>query len=106
VSYRPLPPSVKITEGLEGMGLVANHLIPAGTVIGLGHVRYAGQPDGWLRTPLGGFINHSLTPNCQAQLRDKEIWIVALRNIEEGQELTVFYWLPSYETPIKTGEWS
>ena len=104
-TYRPLPESVRLSEGIEGFGIFARQYIPAARAIGLGHVRFHGQPDGWLRTPLGGFVNHSLSPNCQAQLRGAEIWIVALRDIEPEEELTVFYWLPSYEEPIKTGEW-
>ncbi|HEY2805944.1 MAG TPA: SET domain-containing protein-lysine N-methyltransferase [Gemmatimonadales bacterium] len=38
-------------------------------------------------------INHSCEPNCEAILsaEDREIWIVALRKIEKGEELTYDY---------------
>lgn len=39
------------------------------------------------------FINHSCDPNCEAVLsaEDREIWIVALRDIAAGEELTYDY---------------
>lgn len=36
-------------------------------------------------------INHSCEPNCEAQIIDDEIWIVALRDIPKGEELTFDY---------------
>ncbi len=36
-------------------------------------------------------INHSCDPNCEAQIIDDEIWIVALRDIAKGAELTFDY---------------
>lgn len=37
------------------------------------------------------FINHSCEPNCEAVLAEKEIHIVALRDIPAGEELTYDY---------------
>jgi len=37
------------------------------------------------------FINHSCAPNCEAELEDGHIWIVASRDIRKGEELTVNY---------------
>ncbi len=37
------------------------------------------------------FINHSCAPNCEAELAGDRIWIVAVQNIEEGQEITFNY---------------
>ena len=36
-------------------------------------------------------INHSCTPNCEAELGDEQIWIIALRDIQAGEELTFNY---------------
>ena len=37
-------------------------------------------------------VNHSCEPNCEAQIdEDLGIWLVALREIEEGEELTFNY---------------
>ena len=44
------------------------------------------QPDNPAR-----FFNHSCQPNCEAQLDDDEIWIVALRDIRPGEELSFDY---------------
>ena len=36
-------------------------------------------------------INHSCCPNCEAELIDQHVWIVALRDIEAGEEITFNY---------------
>jgi uncharacterized protein len=36
-------------------------------------------------------LNHSCAPNCEAQEDGERIWIVALRNIRAGEELTFNY---------------
>jgi SET domain-containing protein len=37
------------------------------------------------------FLNHSCAPNCEAQFDENRIWIIALRNIRAGEELTFNY---------------
>ncbi len=37
------------------------------------------------------FLNHSCAPNCEALLEEERIWIVALRDIRAGEELTFNY---------------
>jgi uncharacterized protein len=37
------------------------------------------------------FINHSCDPNCEADEREDRVWIVALRKIAPGEELTYDY---------------
>lgn len=37
------------------------------------------------------FINHSCSPNCEAQLEEGRIWIVALRDIAATEEVTFNY---------------
>jgi hypothetical protein len=36
-------------------------------------------------------INHSCSPNCEIDISDGHIWIVALRDIKAGEELTYNY---------------
>jgi uncharacterized protein len=36
-------------------------------------------------------INHSCTPNCEAQMEDERIWIIARRHIRPGEEITFNY---------------
>jgi uncharacterized protein len=37
------------------------------------------------------FINHSCAPNCEAEVREGKIWVVATRDIRAGEELTFNY---------------
>ena len=37
------------------------------------------------------YINHSCNPNCETLQTQRAIWIVALRDIHEGEELTYNY---------------
>ena len=44
------------------------------------------QPDNPAR-----FVNHSCEPNCEAIQRDDRIWLIALRDIRAGEELSFDY---------------
>ena len=37
------------------------------------------------------FINHSCAPNCESQLIENQIWIIAVRPIASGEEVTFNY---------------
>jgi len=37
------------------------------------------------------FINHSCAPNCEAEWDEERLWIVALRDIQPGEELAFNY---------------
>jgi hypothetical protein len=37
------------------------------------------------------FLNHSCAPNCEAEMEDGRIWIVATRDIRAGEEVTFNY---------------
>jgi hypothetical protein len=97
--YKPLPESVTIKQsGINGLGLFAEQQIMQGTNLGISHIKI---DDTILRTPLGGFINHSNTPNCaKVELRAngyqgetfKKKWnLVTLQDIKKGEELTLRY---------------
>ena len=69
--YRPLPKNLKICNSeIEGHGIFANCDIKKGTDLGSTHIKC--QHGGYVRTPLGGFVNHSLQNNCE--LFVKEDW--------------------------------
>jgi SET domain-containing protein len=36
-------------------------------------------------------INHSCAPNCEAEMEDDHIWIIAKRDIQPGEEITFNY---------------
>ena len=59
--YKPLPDSLTIKpSGIDGLGLFAREGIAQGTNLGMSHLKFNGTI---LRTPLGGFVNHSNTAN-------------------------------------------
>jgi len=100
--YKPLPESLTIKQsGINGIGLFADQKIMQGTNLGMSHLKIG---DTIFRTPLGGFINHANDPNCvKAELRMtnedmqghkytyKKWNLITIRNIKEGEELTVRY---------------
>ena len=95
MNYKPLPDSLTIKEShIQGLGLFATTDIPE-SILGIGWVRQDYFPDGFIRTPMGGFINHSENPNCE-KLEHEEVgvmWLKAVRDIKAGEELTIKYTL-------------
>ena len=95
--YRPLPNYLTIQPSkIESLGLFAIKDIPAYEVIGMTHVQWFGEDNNLLRTPLGGFINHSDRPNCEIQGRMTR-HLYTLQDIEAGTELTVKYTMYTLE---------
>ena len=92
--YQPLPSGLTIADsGIAGQGLFTTRRLVMGTMLGISHYRIEGR---YIRTPLGGFINHSETPNCErSQVRIRpgfDRWnIVVIEDIDEGDELTLKY---------------
>ena len=61
--YRPLPKQLTIKNSpIEGLGLFATEEIKANTFIGITHIRDEQLENKYIRTPLGGFYNHSNDP--------------------------------------------
>ena len=95
--YKPLPETltIKISK-VDGLGLFAKEGIAQGTNLGMSHLKIE---DKIIRTPLGGFINHSGDANCvKVELRmenekfNYKKWnLITLQDIKEGEELTVRY---------------
>ena len=91
-TYRPLPSMLTIKDsGIDGLGLFARSDIESPIELGITHVENKKFEDGLIRTPLGGFINHSTTPNCELidHLGNKHLRVI--KDIEAGEELTVTY---------------
>ncbi|HIG68294.1 MAG TPA: SET domain-containing protein [Porticoccaceae bacterium] len=91
-SYRPLPRYLTIKDsGIDGLGLFASEDIAAGTYAGETHVKIDEHQD-WLRTPLGGFINHSEQPNAKINLITDGVRALTIEKaVKKGEEITVFY---------------
>ncbi len=92
--YQPLPAGLTIADsGIDGQGVFTTRRLVAGTELGISHYRIDGE---YIRTPLGGFINHADEPNCQrTQIRIRpgfDKWnLTVMDDIEEGCELTLKY---------------
>ena len=113
--YEPLHRDLTIERSsIHGLGVFAIKDIPKDIILGISHVRDKNNPSchhkGYIRTPLGGFINHSPQPNCikvhprswipshqWAIIKEGDepssMAIRTSRDIKEGEELTVFYTL-------------
>jgi len=92
--YRPLPKSLTIkSSGIEGLGLFALEPIKKETNLGISHRSEMDDDfdEEYIRTPLGGFINHSEKPNCELVWRyfGYELW--TLEDIKKDEELTLKY---------------
>lgn len=100
-------------SAVHGRGVYAKQFIPKGTRI----IEYTGERVPWEAAPddpndphtfnfglengdvinpeIGGndarWINHSCNPNCEAVEEDEHIFIYAVRNIEDGEELLYDY---------------
>ena len=98
-TYRPLPNGLTIMESkIEGLGLYAQEDFSAGEVIGETHVfSVSTTRTERVRTPLGGFINHSEEPNCYISTDTEERILHSVRPIKAGEELTVYYRFESYD---------
>ena len=139
--YRPLPDGLTIKNSpIEGLGLFTNVEIKKNTFIGVTHIRDEQFDNKYIRTPLGGFYNHSNNPtvmrmvsdflpklkfgdmvdpkmagkqikdgktdrenmyyNLQDKIDAQYMFMVTVRDIKAGEELTANYNLYTYP---KTG---
>ena len=102
MNYRPLPSQLRLGfSKIHDIGVFAKENIKQGHNFGTSHLKLGSQ---LIRTPLGGFLNHSDNPNCfKTKLRYTNednpdikfgytVWnLVAIKKIKEGEELTVKY---------------
>jgi len=117
--YRPLPNQLTIRNSkIEGLGLFSDIKIIKNSFIGITHVKHESFPNNYIRTPLGGFYNHSKNPNIiklgtdifpeyefgktldsnSFSSRNKKnrenlnyFFLVSIKDIDPGQELLAQY---------------
>ena len=91
-TYKPLPSYLIIKESsIEGLGLFTTTNIDNNFRIGTTHILDTRFPNGYSRTPLGGFFNHSETPNCKVVYDGDFIYLETINEIMAGEELTAKY---------------
>jgi len=96
--YRPLPHNLTVKKStIEGLGLFATTDIEKNTFLGITHIFNKSFINSWIRTPLGGFYNHSVTPNCSlvdSYVGEDFVYIKTLRTLKDisaGDEITCTY---------------
>ena len=82
---------------IEGLGLYSTESLIHGKFLGISHVVNDKFENGYIRTPLGAFVNHSDFPNCEFYKDDDYIKLRTIRHINIGHELTAEYWLYDIE---------
>ena len=90
--YKPLPDCLTIRESdINGIGLFAAQDIDSGKNLGITHLYDWSFEDSYIRTPLGGFINHSEEPNVQKYQIGNDYFIKVIKDIDVGEEITLKY---------------
>ena len=94
--YKPLPDSLTLRKStINGLGVFACKAIPKDVDLGITHIfklEFAYYfPQSVMRTPLGGFLNHSETPNCMIEKEDSIWYLLTLQDIQCDTELTIKY---------------
>tara|TARA_Y100001951_G_C11097661_1_gene160223 strand:+ start:188 stop:472 length:285 start_codon:yes stop_codon:yes gene_type:complete len=87
--FKPLPDGLLIQKSsIDGQGLFTNKFIEENEKLGLSHIVVEGEI---IRTPLGGFVNHSNNPNCIKEQEGDKYYLYTLRNIKAWEEITCKY---------------
>ncbi len=69
--YKPLPKQLTIKKSpIDGLGLYAVENIKKNSYIGVTHIRDEQFENKYIRTPVGGFYNHSNEPNVIRMVSD------------------------------------
>jgi SET domain-containing protein len=108
--FMPTPFRLSVHRSHSGRGLFAQERIRKGSCV----IEYIGRPatprqmklnrgkylfwtsdttmiDGNIPANVARFINHSCAPNCEIKIRRRRIYVIALRAIEPGEELSYDY---------------
>ena len=94
MNYKPLPHGLTILKSkIDGLGLFATQYILKNTVLGIIHIHDSRFENNCIRTPLGGFINHSEDPNLQTYSEKDFKYIKTIKEVTTAEELTLKYTL-------------
>ena len=98
--YKPLPKELTIKNSeIEGLGLFTMCDIESDYIFGVTHIKDGKHsfPNGYIRTPLGGFINHSKESNSKLITEGDFLKLKTKRYIKAGEELTLTYSIIGYD---------
>jgi hypothetical protein len=117
--YEPLDLDLRVRRSTAGLGLFANEPIAKGACV----IEYVGPHldaakyqhsnssylfdvggeiwiDGAPRWNTARYINHSCAPNCEPVIRDRRVFIFALRDIKPDEELSYNYGSEFFDAKI------
>ena len=102
LQYKPLHESLTIKPSpTQGLGVFACKAIPKETDLGITHLQCKDLayhfPQNVVRTPLGGFLNHSEEPNCMIEQEGPIWYLVTLSDIPKDTEILIKYF-PNFLT--------
>jgi SET domain-containing protein len=91
-NYKPINPPLRLKKSkIEGLGLFTTRSISQDTNLGLSHIVRTNLFE-VVRTPIGGFVNHSENPNITFKnINGNDWYIFTLRDIKRNEELTADY---------------
>jgi hypothetical protein len=96
----------------KGLSLISNKHIKKGEEIAtilsntpneIGR-KISGNNDLW-ETKIGRYINHSNSPNTRASVKNDKVVIIAIKDIREGDEVTVNYGSLEDMLGVDKGTW-
>ena len=99
--FNPLPKCVELRKSeIHGYGLFAKKSIEANQDLGITHIADSRFPDGYIRTALGSYANHSKQPNIKGVRKADTYHFVTLREIAKDEELLLDYADFNYDEDI------
>ena len=95
IFYKPLPDFLEIKKSeIHGFGLFTKKNLDKNYILGISHVQDKRFENGYIRTPLGGFFNHTaIDPNIEPIHVGDLILVKTMRYIKAGEELKATYTL-------------
>lgn len=99
-----MPDGVELRKSkVHGYGLFATKAIEGNRDLGITHIADPRFPNGYIRTALGSYANHSRTPNIKGIEIGDTYHFVAIRDINKDEELLVDYRDFNYDDDILEG---
>tara|TARA_R110002110_G_scaffold16569_34_gene71729 strand:- start:35 stop:817 length:783 start_codon:yes stop_codon:yes gene_type:complete len=90
MSYQPFPEGVTLGASLvHGVAVCAETTFEKGHEFGITHVKHADFEDGYVRTPLGGLLQHADDPTCELYADGEYVRLRCIRRIGSCMELTI-----------------
>lgn len=87
-----MPDGVEIRKSkIHGFGLFATKEIEAHRELGITHIADNRFPDGYIRTALGSYANHSRMPNMKGIKKDDTYSFITIKVVAKDEELLVDY---------------